>query len=139
MSETLLPVVALAGLVALALAALRWGADSRPDPGRERPRRWFIHLADPDSGPAAEGHDRAREPRAGHGSSSAPSPRTVPHPSLPAATAGTDPAVVSGRPGSAPLPRPPRPTRVSNQHDPGHGDRRAHAEGDRPVAGAGRR
>ena len=138
MPETLLPVVTLAGLVALALAALRWGADSRPDPGRERPRRWFIHLADPGSGPA-EGDDRAREPRAGHGSSPTPSPRTVPHPSLPAAMAGTDPAAVGGHGGSDPSPRAAPPARVSNRHEPERGDRRAHPEGDRPLAGAGRR
>jgi hypothetical protein len=35
-------VVVLLALVGLALAAARWGVDSRHDPADGRPRRWFI-------------------------------------------------------------------------------------------------
>jgi hypothetical protein len=49
--------VVLLALVGLALAASRWGVDSRPDAASSRPQRWFIELE------ALDDADRVRRRR----------------------------------------------------------------------------
>ncbi len=138
MVEALAPVVMLVGLGALALAALRWGADSRLDQGRDRPRRWFVHLTDPGSGPA-EGGDRGRGDRAGHGPRPVPFTRTRPRPPLPVAMVRAGPAAAGEGQGSDPFPRPRGPAHLPDRHDLEHEDGRGDPQATRPATAADRR